>query len=282
MTAIGRRGFLATLPAAGAAWRHWATRGPARTRRALEGFGIQLYTLRDAMEDDVDRTLAAVAEMGYAEVELAGLHGRTPGEMRRALDAVGLTAASSHQSIEEVRGDWARVLDGARTLGQSLVVVPGLPGEERTAEGLRRVADDFDRAGEAAERAGLRFGYHNHDWEMRPLADGTVPIDLLMERTDPSVVDWQMDIFWTVHGGAEPERRLRSGRVTSVHVKDRTADGEMVDVGQGEIDFASILNLAEANGLRHAFVEHDRPDDPLESARRSLAHLRVLRGGGSP
>jgi sugar phosphate isomerase/epimerase len=156
--------------------------------------------------------------------------------------------------------------------------VPSLPSTERTAESLRRIADEFDRAGEAASRAGIRFGYHNHDWEVRPLVDGTVPIDLLLERTDRAVVDWQMDVYWTVHGGAEPERWLRGGRVTSVHVKDRAADGAMVDVGRGEIDWASILNLAESYGLRHAYVEHDRPDDALESARRSIAHLKLLRG----
>lgn len=278
MSLLDRRGFLASLPTIAALGR-WDVGGTAPGRFALEGFGIQLYTLRDLMAEDVEGTLAALAEMGFAEVELAGLYGRTPAQMRAALDAVGLKAASSHQSIQEVRGDWARVLEGAQTLGQSLVVVSGLPGDERTPEALRRVADDFNRAGEAASRAGLRFGYHNHDWELRPLADGSVPIDLLMERTDRNVVDWQMDIFWTVHGGAEPERKLRNGRVTSVHVKDRTAAGEMVDVGQGEIDFASILNLAETYGLRHAFVEHDRPADPLETARLSLAHLKLLRGG---
>jgi sugar phosphate isomerase/epimerase len=159
------------------------------------------------------------------------------------------------------------------------VVVPSVPAAERTPEGLRRLADDFDRAGEAARAAGLRFGYHNHDWEHRALADGTVPIDLLLERSDPAVVDWQMDIFWTVHGGADPERYLdeTAGRVTSVHVKDRSPDGRMVDVGAGVIDFAALLPLAERHGLLHAFVEHDQPgDDPIASVRRSYEHLSAV------
>ena len=99
------------------------------------------------------------------------------------------------------------------------------------------------------------------------------------ELTDPALVDWQMDIFWTVDDGEDPAALLEAhaGRVTSVHVKDRTADGRMVDVGTGVIDFGTLLPLGERLGLRHAFVEHDSPgEDPLESARRSLAHLHVV------
>ena len=273
---IDRRTFLGVAPAALLA-AGACGRASASARRELAGWGIQLYTLRSAIAGDVGRTLAAVAQIGYREVELAGLYGLTPAQMRAKLGAVGLAATSSHQSVADVRGEWPRVLDGARELGQRLVVVPSIPAEERTAEGLRRLADDFNRAGEASRAAGLRFGYHNHDWEHRALADGTVPIDLLLERTDPALVDWQMDIFWTVHGGADPARYLReaAGRVTSVHVKDRTRDGRMADVGAGVIDFATLIPQAEGLGLLHAFVEHDQPgDDPVASARRSFEHLR--------
>ncbi len=276
---IDRRSFLAAAP--GLALLAACERGQPATSptRALDALGVQLYTLRSALADDLDGTLAAVARVGYREVELAGLYGLTPREMRARLEAVGLRATSSHQSVDDVRGGWARVLDEARELGQSLVVVPSIPAAERTPEGLRRLADDFNRAGEAARAAGLRFGYHNHDWEHRALVDGTVPIDLLLERTNPAVVDWQMDIFWTVHGGADPARYLSgaSGRVTSVHVKDRSPDGRMVDVGAGVIDFAVLLPLAERHGLLHAFVEHDQPgDDPVASVRRSYEHLSVV------
>jgi len=231
------------------------------------------------MPSDVDGTLAAVAEIGYREVEFAGLYGLTPRGMRAKCDAVGLRAASSHQSVGDVRGDWTSVLEGARELGQSLVIVPSIPSDLQTPDGLRALADDFNRAGEAASTAGLRFGYHNHDWEHRAFPDGTVPIDLLLERTDPALVDWQMDIFWTVHGGADPVRYLNEvgDRVTSVHLKDRTAAGEMANVGDGVIDFAGLLPLAEGMGLLHAFVENDRPGpDPVESIRRSFAGLSTL------
>jgi sugar phosphate isomerase/epimerase len=244
----------------------------------LDAWGVQLYTLRREMAEDPDRTLAAVAQIGYREVELAGLYGLAPRAMRAKLDAVGLDAVSSHPSLGDVREGWTAFLEGAQELGQTLVVVPGIPGDERSADGLHRVADELNHAAEEARAAGLRFGYHNHDWEMRPLPDGTVPMQLLLERTVAGLVDWQMDIYWTVHGGGDPAGYLdvTAGRVTSVHVKDRTADGRMVDVGDGVIDFGMLLRKAEPLGLRHAFVEHDRPDDAVASVRRSFAHLAGL------
>jgi sugar phosphate isomerase/epimerase len=247
----------------------------------LDRWGVQLYTLRSLLAEDVEGTLATIADIGYSEVELAGLYGLSARDMRSRLDDVGLSATSSHHDIDAVRGDWGRSLDEALELGQSQVVVPWLGGADRTAEGLRRVADDFNRGGEAASQVGLRFGYHNHDFELQRFDDGTVPMDFLLERTEPTLVDWQMDIFWLVHGGADPLDYLDRypGRFRSVHVKDRSAGGDMVDVGDGTIDFAPILERAERDGLRHAYVEHDDPADAVETVRRSYRHLVGLRRG---
>ena len=121
---------------------------------------------------------------------------------------------------------------------------------------------------------GMRFGYHNHEFEFVP-TDGAVPMALLLDETDPALVDWQMDIYWTVDGGEDPLAWLDRyrGRVTSVHIKDRSADGEMVAVGDGVIDFPRILTSAAEQGLRYGFVEHDFPEDPIESVRRSFNYL---------
>jgi sugar phosphate isomerase/epimerase len=245
----------------------------------VEEIGIQLYTLRAPLSEDVAGTLAQVAEIGYQTVEFAGLYGLTPGEMRTTMDAVGLRAVSSHAGVSDIRGDWASFLEGAQQLGQDFIFVPSIPESERTPEGLRKLAEDFNRAGEIAGSGGLHFGYHNHAWEFAALPDGTVPMDLLLERTEPRLVDWQMDIFWVVDGGGDPMAYLESqaGRVTSVHVKDRTPDGRMVDVGKGVIDFATILPRAEELGMLHAFVEHDTPDAPIESVRYSFNALSALK-----
>ena len=283
---IDRRSFLGALP--GAAVVAGGLPGPGRVwpgaaSQVPSAIGVQLYTVRAVMASDPDGTLAAIAAIGYAEVELAGLYGMSAREMKARLDAVGLAATSSHHSVEEVRGSWAATLEAAVALGQRLVVVPSIPVAERGGEALRRIADDFNRAGDAARATGLRFGYHNHDWEMRPGADGVRPIDLLLDRTEPELVDWQMDIFWTVHGGADPTAELdaRAGRVTSVHVKDRTAAGEMADVGAGVIDFQPVLARAGELGLLHQYVEHDQPGDPIESVRASYRALAAVVAAGT-
>lgn len=284
MSTIDRRSFLAALPLSGLALSAgagsktglWAAARPrgieaGRFGPALRGVGVQLYTLRTLMGDGPDAVLARLAEIGYTEVELAGTYGLSPRELRRRLDAEGLTAVSSHLGIDAVRERWSETLEGAQELGQSLIVVPSIPSSEQSPDGLRRVAEDFNRAGEAARAAGIRFGYHNHAWEVEAMADGRRRMDLLLEWCEPDLVDWQMDVFWTVHGGADPMAYLRDHgqRITSVHIKDRTPDGTMVAAGDGAIDFASILERASGLGLRHGFVEHDNPDDPLESVARS-------------
>ncbi|MDE0897647.1 MAG: sugar phosphate isomerase/epimerase [Longimicrobiales bacterium] len=249
-------------------------------RQPYEHLGVQLYTLREAMAADVDATLARVAEIGYAEVEFAGLHGVSASGMRAKLDREGLSATSSHVGMDLVRSRWSETLDVAQTLGQKLIVVPDVPSDERSAERLVRVADDFNRAGEAAAAVGIRLGYHNHAWEFEPLADGRLPMDLLLDHTEPDLIDWQMDVFWTVQGGADPLAQLarRAGRVRSIHVKDRSPSGDMVDVGDGVIDYHRIIPEGERHGLEHVYVEHDWPDDPFDSVLRSYRHLTEGRG----
>jgi len=243
--------------------------------------GVQLYTLRSLMGDDLEGTLEAVAEIGYKEVEFAGLWGRTPAEMRTIIDGFGLRAASSHHGQAEIRGDWNATLEGAATLGQSWVIVPGINGNERTLDGLLAVADEVNAAAEAAQAMGLGFGYHNHAWEFEPLPDGTTPFDLLLERCDPALVKIEMDMFWTVHGGADPLQYFGAypGRFTCVHVKDRTADGQMVAVGEGVMDYETMLGRAEQAGIEHYFVENDNPgDDPMGNVRTSFETLHELLG----
>ena len=287
---MDRRSFLGVLPGAALAARYVGSGVDSSRAGALDAVGVQVYTLREEMAADAGRTLAEVARIGYTEVELFGPYGLAGREMRAQLDDAGLRAASSHVGINAVRQSWDATLDSAQALAQSLIVVPSLPGHEhdverrRVAQGASRAVTralrEFNRAGEAAKAVGIRFGYHNHQWEVTPGADGVRPIDVLMEHTDPALVDWQMDIFWAVDGGADPLAEIERypGRITSVHVKDRTSSGEMVDVGDGVIDFRTILSRAEAAGLRHQFVEHDRPGDAIESIRRSFAGVKALRG----
>ena len=252
--------------------------GAQATLAALgASIGLQLYTLRGPLAEDVPGTLASVAEIGYHQVELAGLHGATASGFRAHLDRAGLAAPSGHVSIDEVRTGLDRLLEDAATLGVATLVVPWLAPSERTAEGYRRVADDLNRAGERAAGAGVAVAYHNNDFELAR-TDGPSGWDLILDLTDPALVSMQMDVFWAVAGGADPLAYLRehAGRFTSLHAKDRTRSGDMVAVGEGAIDYPAILAAAAPHGLTHVFVEHDEPRDPLASARASYDHLATL------
>jgi sugar phosphate isomerase/epimerase len=270
---VPRRDFLAWLGAtAVVCGRRW----PETTDR-LDPVGIQLYTLRRRMQEDVEGTLAAVAEIGYREVEFAGYFDRPPKRIRELLEANGLRAPAAHIGMPEPGDGWDRVLDAAAEIGHGYVVTPWIPESQRTADGYRRFAELFNRAGMAARARGITFAYHNHDFEFVTLGD-RLPFDLLLDETDPTLVQFELDLFWITKGGHDPLEYFGRypGRFPLVHVKDMSADGAMVDVGQGEIDFARIFARAAQAGIRHYFVEHDNPADPLESARRSHAHLRDL------
>lgn len=247
----------------------------------LNALGVQLYTVRGAMEQDVAATLGEVAAVGYREVETAGLFDLSPEQFRAALDAAGLVSPAGHFPIDAIREQPEATLVVARTLGQQWIVVPWLDPAERNAAGYQRLADDLNTFGAAARDAGIRVAYHNHDFEFEPLGDGRTGFDLLLSGTDPSLVDLELDLFWAVKGGHDPIALFAAhpGRFALCHVKDMAdiaGSQEMVAVGEGEMDFAGIFAHAGQAGLQHYFVEHDNPSDPVASIRTSFEHLRQL------
>lgn len=259
--------------------------GPASGPRIPESLGVQLYTLRDRMADDVAGTLAAVAEVGYGEVEFAGLFGHSPAEVAAMLSDVGLTAPSTHVGLPRLTEGMDALLDEAEALGHRWIVVPSVPSDFRSADGFRRLADVFNQVGARVQARGMGVAFHNHDAEFADLGNGETGLGLLLERGDPDLVSFQLDLFWAVHAGEDPLAWFTAwpGRFVSVHAKDRTAAGDMVAVGDGVMDFAALLAAGERAGVRHVFVEHDRPDDSLASVTRSFRTLAALgSGGGHP
>ena len=248
--------------------------------RTLERIGLQLYTVRAEMARDVEGTLARVAAIGYREVEFAGYFDRTPTAVKAALASAGLDAPASHVPYETLANGWEEVLANAAVIGHSDVLVAWIPREARPdLDGWRRVAETFNRAGERARAAGLRFGYHNHDYEFAPV-EGQVPYDVLLAATDPALVTFEMDLYWTVKGGRDPLAYFASypGRFPYVHVKDSGGppDHRMVDLGRGTIDFAAIFARSARAGIRHYFVEHDEPRDPFAFCRDGYTYMQNL------
>jgi sugar phosphate isomerase/epimerase len=281
---LDRKAFLSTIAAtslAGLGLAGCREQRAAAGSRALDPLGVQLYTVRDRMAQDVAGTLRAVADVGYREVETAGLFDLSPDQFRAALDAAGLVSPAGHFPIDAVRQGPAATLDVAQTLGQGWIVVPWLDEAERTADGYSRLADDLNSFAAIARDRDIRVAYHNHDFEFAPLDDGRTGYDLLLERTDPELVDLELDLFWTVKGGHDPIALFSAhpGRFALCHVKDMadTAGAQrMVPVGDGEIDFSRIFAHAAQAGLRHYFVEHDDPRDSIASIRTSFDHLQQL------
>jgi sugar phosphate isomerase/epimerase len=275
---IDRRQFIGTMGVLAAGAVLPACR-IARTSTRLSRIGLQLYTVRDLMAKDVEGTLAAVAGAGYTEVEFAGYFDKSPADIRAMLDRHGLTAPSVHTG--DIAPDaWAKALDAAHVVGHEYIVVPWIPEERRkTLDDWKSVAADFNRVAATAKAAGLQFAYHNHDFEF-PLVEGQVPYDVLLAATDPKLVQLEIDLYWITKGGQDPLAYFARwpGRIPLVHVKDSLGppDHKMVDVGAGKIDWKRIFARSAQAGIKHYFVEHDQPADPLASIKASCDYLKRL------
>ena len=233
------------------------------------------------MKADLPGTLRKVAQSGYKEVEFAGYFGRTPAQIRALLKKDGLSSPSTHIPLETLEKDSVRAFADAKAIGHEWVTVPWIPEDRRkTIDDWKKIAALLSQLAPQAKSAGLRLAYHNHDFEMRPIG-GTRPYDVLLSETDPSLVDFEMDLYWVNFGGADPFDFFKRypGRFKLAHVKDSAGppDNKMVDVGQGKIDFRTIFAASDKAGFKHYFVEHDQPADPIATIRNSYRYLHALR-----
>lgn len=250
--------------------------------RALKTIGLQLYTVRFALKKDPEGTLAKVAAIGYREVEFAGDFDEPANAIRAMLDRQGLTAPSAHVDYDVVEKKWPQSIERGHALGHKYLICSDIDEEQRAhPDGWKHAAELFQRAGEASQKAGIQFGYHNHTFEFQPdkSLGGKLPYDFLLAETDPHVVKMEMDLCWITEGGQDPLTYFHRypGRFPLVHVKDITKDHHMTEVGSGAIDWKRIFEDSEEAGIKHYFVEHDEPAAPFESIRTSYEYLAKLR-----
>ena len=285
---MDRRRFVETLgmAAGGAAFggRFLApldSRG-VRASPPLDRIGLELYAVRRAMRADPERTLAAVRDIGYTDVELLwsfGNFGRTPEQVRDALRATGLRAPSAHIAPQTIERDWERSLETARLLGHDDLIVPSLPAETKASlDAWRSWADRFNRAGATARAAGIWLAFHNEPDHMIPI-DGTVPYDIFVERLDPSVVRLQLDVGNMLMGGGDPFAYLdrHRDRYWSFHLKDVVGDRSRdTEIGTGTFDFRRFLRAVPRLAEKPCFVEQEGATDELASARTSWRWLHGL------
>lgn len=242
--------------------------------------GLQLYTVRALMARDPEGALAVLAVAGVREVEFAGYFDRSPEVLRTLLDRHGLAAPSAHVPLPSTPAEWLPVFDAAEALGHRWLVIPWVGRDVRASlDGWRRLADALNDAGRRASAHNLRIAYHNHDFEFA-ITDGAMAYDVFVERLDASLVDLELDLYWAVKAGQDPQRMVadRPGRFPLWHLKDAgpAPQRAMMDVGAGAIDFAALFAAGEQAGLRHAFIEHDNPPDLMASVRASASALQQL------
>lgn len=276
--------------------------------------GIQLYTLGPDAAKDLDGTLKAVAGIGYRTVELAGLLGHTAADFRAALDRAGLACPSAHIQPRggegSFQGDLGRLADDLKTLGVTNAVMPilyipdrfGAPtaadggvggylkrvGAGMTADDWKMNADFLNAKAAALKSAGIRVGYHNHNFEFAPLGS-TNGLEILFANTDPALVTFEVDIGWVAAAGVDPYDFLarHKGRVSMMHVKDIKADTQgnyalamdPAEIGSGTLDWKRLLPAAYAAGVRGFFVEQEPPftRPRIEAAKISYDYLAGVR-----
>lgn len=257
----------------------------------LGDFGLQLYTLRDILASDPKGILKQVADMGYTQIEgyedgKMGIYwGMSNTEFKKYMDDLGMKLVSTHCNINK---DFEKKADEAAAIGMKYLICPSMGNEgAMDADAWKKTADLFNQKGEVCKKAGLGFAYHNHDGSFLQKADGSTGQQILMDNTDTSLVSYEMDIYWVITGGADPIAWLQKypGRFKLSHVKDRKknaplADREAsVDVGDGGIDFKTILAFAKNNGVNYFIVEQEKYENttPLKAAKTDADYLKKLK-----
>jgi len=246
--------------------------------------GIQLYTLRDLIAADFKGTLKKIRKAGYNSVEAAGygdrkFYGYSPKEYKEIVTDLGLQPTSSHSSVNPE--NISSAIEDHLSAGMDYIVVPWIPKEKyNTPDAYKKLADEFNIIGKACKEAGLGFGYHNHAFEFEKMGN-EIPYDILLENTDPKYVFMQVDLFWMVYGGHQPEEYFTKypGRFELWHIKDmdNTPARESVEVGDGIINYAKVFKMKDLSGMKHFFVEQEAfKMDPIQSIRKSYKFLNSL------
>lgn len=284
-----RRTFLAQAGLASAA----LVLGPKLLRAETRHYpGLQLYTLRDQLPHGVKDVIAKVAKAGYKEVETFGYDMKTgywglkEKEFSKLLKDNGLTTPSGHYGIDSFFGkgdttEFKKYIEVANTLGQTYLVIPSLNGDFiKTVDECKAVAEKMNKAAEICKASGLKLGYHNHNFEWKPLTGGGTFYDTILAGTDPKLVHMEMDLYWVVRAGQDPIKILNKhrGRYALVHVKDRdkTNPDLTTEVGKGDIDFKAIIPAARAAGVTHFIMEQENFTniDPFVSITESCTYMK--------
>lgn len=241
--------------------------------------GLQLYSLRDIIGNDVKGIIEKVASIGYKEVESYGYSvkdkfwGMEPKAFGALLKQNGLTMPSGHYDLEKfIAGkgtdELKSYIEAANIVGSKYVIVPWLnPPVRKTAADFMKIAAKLNEGGELCKKAGLKMAYHNHDFEFKKFGN-TTGLEILLNGTDKNLVDFELDLYWVMRSNGDPLALFKSypGRFKLWHVKDmdKAKRDWNTEIGQGAIDFKAIFAAQKLAGVKHFYVEHEtnyKPDE---------------------
>ncbi|GAO31055.1 sugar phosphate isomerase/epimerase family protein [Geofilum rubicundum] len=255
------------------------------------GIGLQLYTIRDAMNKDVAGTLQKVADIGYQHLELAGydngqFYGHSPSEFKSMVSDLGMKIISSHSGVEVKGVDTSNVeamAEAHAELGVEYCVQPWLVEERRvSADSYRQFVAELNTIGEVMKSYGIRFAYHNHDFEFHKVEGLTPFTDIFLPESDPSLLTFELDNYWVKRAGFDPIEVMKQfpGRFELWHIKDMEAseDQFFAPVGEGIINYKEIWKFKELAGMKYFFVEQDatRDGQAMQAIETSFNNLKQI------
>lgn len=256
--------------------------GTTNPSRRVKDTGIQLYTVRTEMLADPVATLKKLASIGFKELESArsdkgNYYGLSPKEIRKITEDLGMKLRSGHIHVDN---EWQKSIDEAAETGQEYLISAVLPTPGQTVENYQRSADAFSKYGEDCKKANLSFGYHNHNSEFEEV-DGKILYDILVERSDPSLVKMEMDLGWVVAAGHDPLQYFAKypGRFELWHLKDMDMTRKQsTEFGKGSLDIKKLLQHGKQSGMKHFFLEQEEyAHNAFESVEIDYNYLEKLR-----
>jgi sugar phosphate isomerase/epimerase len=266
--------------------------------RSPQLIGLQLYTLRSLISKDVEGTIAKVAGIGYTSVEVFGygngkFFGKTPEEFAAIIKKNNLRSPSGHYMMmgflmKGDQEDLKKTVADAAKMGHDYLVIPFLMDNMRTSlDDYKKLAEKMNTAAVEAKKAGLKLAYHNHNFEFKDWGNGKTGFEIFTKETDPSMVNFEMDIYWVTRAGLDPVKIIKEnpGRIKMWHVKDMaekedpsyTTNGDQyfTEVGSGIIDYKEIFKHKKESGMEYFFVEQDQVKMPVyESITKSLGYIK--------
>jgi sugar phosphate isomerase/epimerase len=247
-------------------------------------FGIQLWTVKEALAKDPLAVLKHLSASGYKQIESfegdKGIFwGMKNTAFKKTMDDLGMKIVSAHCDNTK---DFERKAAEAGEIGMKYLICP-YKGPQKSIDQFKRFADEFNACGEIAKKHGIRFAYHNHDYSFVPM-DGVVPQDVMMNLTNPATVDFEMDMYWTVAAGVDPIAYMKKfpNRFKLVHVKDLVklpkGEHESCVIGKGTIDYKALLPQANKQGVQYYIVEQEAytGTNELDAAKADAAYMKTL------